>query len=129
MIIWAITKENGCIVEAGVSKEMPEGAIELPANVLPEASGKLMRIEGEWIERPEFPVPVIGNGSFFVGGVAEGTTAFVYDKETLALMGVAEMEEGSIDIELPDAGTYLIEVFVPEPFVKPELFEVVSEAE
>lgn len=126
MIMWAITKENGCIELAGISKSPPTGHKVLP--VEPEFSDYLMWVDDGWVERPAFPDPVITNGRLLVENCPEGTTAFVYDAETYVHFGVATVENGSLDLELPDPGGYRIEIFPPEPWIKPEIFTVTTES-
>jgi len=130
MIIWAKLETDGCVYYAGISKELPTGAVQLPRGVMPSGTGSLMYTEEEgWAERPLLPDPVISGNTVSMSSPPEGLRCIVIDFETQAQLGSVSPEEGELLVELPDPGVYRLEFETPRPFQKPEdlIFEVQEE--
>lgn len=119
MICWALLKPNGCIAAAGVSRHPPAGYVALPPQVEPIYAEYLMYLGGEWQPRPDLPLLVTGLAGCTIQDCPEGVAAVVYDAETHVHLGRVEAEEGVLAVDLPDPGTYRIEIEAPEPWVPP----------
>lgn len=122
MIVWALVNEHGIVESAGVSKSPPAGYIPFPAGLTPEYASFLMRVEGEWVERPSLQFPVTTSVGFSIAECPDGVICRVYDKETSAYLGEVISEGGALVVELPDPGEYQFQFSVPDPFVEPEPF-------
>lgn len=128
MIFYAILKPNGCIDYAGIDSRLPNGAVVLPEGILPEHQLWIMYVNGEWVERPLLPYWERTPTGIKIENCPDEVAFEVYDRDTGAYLGRAESEDGALILDLPDPGTYRIDVSVPDPWLKPDPFTVSIEA-
>jgi hypothetical protein len=122
MIVWAQVNENGCVEMAGISRNPPEGHIPMPPGATPEMAPWIMHTPEGWQERPlleEFQM--VGSTALLLN-IPDQTWAEVRDAETGVFLGHVTEDHNSLTITFPDPGSYRIEVFPPEPWVKPEIY-------
>ena len=117
MIFYALIRDNGCVDQAGISRNPPDGHVPLPPGALPEAAPRLMFVDGEWQMRPWLPPVDVGPIGFALSPAPDGLVCWVQDYETGALLGQAAAADGDLAVSLPDPGEYLITFDVPEPWV------------
>lgn len=127
MIQYAILDEHGCIELAGITDFPPVGHIPLSTKFPLWSVEYLMFKDGEWQERPALDDPVITAGGFTLTNCPPGTRGAVFDKLTGVYFGEVLEENGVIEIELPDPGTYSVEIETPKPWIKPEPFTLTIE--
>lgn len=117
-MIWAHIDGHGVITMAGSGRQLPPGALYLPAHIAIEDVGRWYW-DGDlwaWAERPELPAPVV-TGTTLTIAAPDGSIAMVADRETGAVFGSVPAADGVIEIEFADPGSYRIEVSVPAPWL------------
>jgi hypothetical protein len=116
MICWAKVDDTGCVTRAGAGLALPDGAVELPTHLSPEAAVQMRLVDGEWDYRPVIPAPVQDGGTV-TWAVPDGTVAEVCDGITGAILATVTAEGQQIEVEFAP-GVYLIEVQPPAPWMR-----------
>lgn len=117
MIDYAIIDAEGYPIQTGKRFALPAGAVQLPDGIDPEAASRMRMAEGEWIDRPRIPAPVIAGGTLVFAGLPAGAVSEIIDGETGETLALIESAAGVIEIELADSGPYQIEVEAPRPWL------------
>lgn len=125
MIGWAILDAAGCVIRAGLGRDLPPGAVPLPEGLAPCDAARLLLAGGAWVARPPLPPPLVAPGEAGTlvswSGLPEGTALRVADAETGCLLAEAAAEEGRIAALLEDPGTYLLDLAPPAPWLPASL--------
>ena len=119
-VVWALLKENGCVDAAGISRAPPDGYVVLPVGTTPEIAPFILFADGDWQFRPSLPDPVMTDTTFSVPGCPDGVLCAVMDAETRAAFGIVESKDGTLTVELPDPGQYMLTFTVPDPWHTPD---------
>jgi hypothetical protein len=116
MIRFAMVDEAGNVTRAGAGLALPDGAVELPMHLTPEAVVQMRLVDGEWDYRPVIPAPVQEGGTVTYAA-PDGAVAEVCDGITGAILATVTASGGQIAIEFAP-GAYLIEVQPPAPWMR-----------
>jgi len=123
MIHWATLDPTGVYPHtAGRGAGLPEGAVEVPGDLLPAQIIRMMLDGGVWVPRPEVPPLVIALPLVTCEGLPTGSTVTVTDGETGEVL--ATLTDPAF-FELPDPGPYAVEVMPPLPWLPRSLLVIV----
>lgn len=123
MIHWATLDPSGFYpLSAGRGIAMPQGAVEVPGDLLPAQVIRMMLDGGEWVPRPEVPPLVVAAPQVTCEGLPPGSVVTVTDGETGEVL--ATLTDPTF-FELPDPGPYSVEVTPPLPWLPRSLLVIV----
>jgi len=124
MIHWATLDPTGVYPQtAGRGLGLPEGAIEVPGDLLPRQIIRMMLDGGGWVPRPEVPPLAVTGGLVTCEGLPPGSVVTVTDGETGEVL--ATLTDPTF-FELPDPGPYSVDVTPPLPCLPRSLLVIVT---
>lgn len=122
MITYAFVDAAGYVTGAGSGPRLLDGAVELPAGVMPVASVDMQLVDGAFIPRPALAAPEVtvfetsGRAVRFTD-LPAGTAAEIVDVDCGYSIASLPEAKGLIEIALPEPGRYRIEVTPPRPYL------------
>ncbi len=111
---------TGTYVEgAGYAPRLIGGQVPVPDGHRPDAFLRHYMVEGALVPRPVSPVPQGIPDGYRLADCPAGSQIFIHDFESgeVIFQTVIETDGADFDFALPDAGSYVIEVDAPRPFV------------
>lgn len=120
MIHYAILDPSGMPIQAGCSRRLPQGAVELPPGLTAERAVAMMWTGEDWQPRPTIFDPaaqdVDGRPRLIWTGLPAGTRCEVIDRTTGGAL-VSVEPDGTFDVLLGEAGPYRVEITPPPPWL------------
>ena len=120
MKAYVFVDASGFVSRAGSGSELPEDALELPADIAPTDALSMMLVDGTFMPCPRINPPDVT--AFETNGRAAqfrdlpaGTSAEIIDVDLGYIMATEAETDGVIIIALPDPGRYQIDVNPPRP--------------
>lgn len=114
MAQYVFFKDDGTVRAVGSKPYVPEGAYQMPDNF-----SKAMLANMMLVERPEPPNWAVNGNTYTLTDCPQGTTVKVADMIAGEWLrdSTTETEGETVSFQLPDPGTYQIELHYPFPYL------------
>lgn len=118
MISYAFIDLDGLVISGGTKGVLPDGAIELPAGFDISNLTQIYYENGEWLTRPQLPLPVATETGFNLDVLPEGCSVRIIDQGDSSELNITPTES---DYQLPENGEWEVVVSGPVPFLESRL--------